>query len=282
MLFGSDVNFNEVTPNLQNESFKEPVITYSCVRINGAGTLRVCDLPASERPRERLLASGGAYLSNADLLSILLGTGQGDQSAIDLAHTLLASLEDNGQRAIVAFRNITPQKLMEQFGIGEAKAATILAAVELGKRVHTPSPMIGSVIDAPDLAVQALASDLMWSSVEKFAIVMLDIKHRLISKKILSVGSATEAIADPREIFKALLEANAVRAIVAHNHPSGSMEPSSNDIELTEHLLKAAKIMNIPILDHLILGGGSYLSLRQTTTLWMIHPQESLNPEPLL
>ena len=272
MLFGSDVNFNEVTPNLQNESFKEPVITYSYARINGAGTLRVCDLPASERPRERLLASGGAYLSNADLLSILLGTGQGDQSAIDLAHTLLASLEDNGQRAIAALRDITPQKLMEQFGIGEAKAATILAAVELGKRVHSPSPMFGTVIDEPGLAVQALAFDLMWSPVEKFAILMLDVKHKLIGKKVLSVGSATEAIADPREIFKALLEANAVRAIVAHNHPSGSMEPSPNDIELTEHLLKAAKIMNIPILDHIILGGGSHTSIRQVTTLWDSSP----------
>ena len=227
MLFGSDVNSHEVTPNLQNESFIEPDITYRYARISGTGgTLRVCDLPASERPRERLLASGGAYLSNAELLSILLGTGQGDQSAIDLAHTLLASLEDNGQRAIAALRDITPQKLMNQFGIGEAKAATILAAVELGKRVNSPSPMIGTVIDDPVLAVQALSADLMWSPVEKFAILMLDVKHRLIGKKVLSVGSATEAIADPREIFKALLEANAVRAIVAHNHPSGSMEPS--------------------------------------------------------
>ncbi|MBW4660248.1 MAG: DNA repair protein RadC [Drouetiella hepatica Uher 2000/2452] len=283
MSLSSNINSSlEVVPELKNASFQsldiqqepEHPTGYSYARIAGSSaTLRVKDLPASERPRDRLLASGGAYMSNSDLLSVLLGSGQGDQSAIDLSHTLLASLEDNGQRAIAALRHITPERLMNVYGIGEAKAATILAAIELGKRVYAPSPMVSTVIDDPGLAAEALTADLMWSPVEKFAIIMLDIKHQMIGKKIVSIGTASETYAEPKEIFKALIEVNASRGIVAHNHPSGLIQPSPEDINLTEHLLQAANIMNIQIIDHLILGGGNYTSLHQTTNLWNRYPQ---------
>jgi DNA repair protein RadC len=114
----------------------------------------------------------------------------------------------------------------------------------------------------------------MWESQEKFAVLFLDVKHRYLAKKIISVGTQTETLAHPREIFREALQHRAVRILVAHNHPSGALEPSSEDIDLTRQLLQSAQIMGIPILDHLILGEGQFVSLRQVTTLWSEFTQE--------
>ncbi|NEQ52684.1 MAG: DNA repair protein RadC, partial [Leptolyngbya sp. SIO3F4] len=122
--------------------------------------------------------------------------------------------------------------------------------------------------DDPAVAAAALSQDLMWQSQERFAIALLDVKHRLIGTKVISLGTATETLAHPREIFREVIKQGATRVIVAHNHPSGSLEPSGADLDLTKQLLKAANILGIPILDHLILGNGDFASLRQTTTLW--------------
>ena len=152
-------------------------------------------------------------------------------------------------------------------GVGPAKATAILAAIELGKRVYQPRPSEGTVIDDPAVAAAVLSNDLMWQSQEKIATLLLDVKHRLIGHQVISIGTATESLAHPREIFREVIRHGAVRVIFAHNHPSGIVDPSSEDIELTGQLLQGAQFLGIPLLDHLILGNGNYRSLRQTTTL---------------
>lgn len=238
-------------------------------------SLRVADMPTSERPRERLMAYGSKSLATAELLAILLGTGQGagKLSAVGLGQYILQRLGEHQRDPIVVLRDVTVNELMQIRGIGEAKATTILAAIELGKRVLTSRPPEGTVIDDPAVAATVLSHDLMWQSQERFAILLLDVKHRLLGTQIISIGTATETLAHPRDIFREIIRQGAIRAIVAHNHPSGNVQPSPEDIHLTRQLLQAGQLLGIPLLDHLILGNGNHASLRQTTALWQEFPQ---------
>jgi DNA repair protein RadC len=171
-------------------------------------------------------------------------------------------------------REVSIPELTAISGVGEAKAATILAAIELGKRVFQSRPAEHTIVDDPSIAAAALSQDLMWQPQERFAILMLDVKHRLLGTQVITIGTATETLAHPRDIFRAVLKQGATRVIVAHNHPSGNVEPSNEDIILTRQLLSGADFLGIPLLDHLILGNGNFLSLRQTTSLWNECPQD--------
>ncbi|MBF2078399.1 MAG: DNA repair protein RadC [Synechococcales cyanobacterium T60_A2020_003] len=238
-------------------------------------TLRIVDLPTSERPRERLMSQGVQQLSTAELLAILLGTGQGkgNLSAVGLGQFILRHLEAHQRDPLTVLRDINAQELMQIKGIGEAKACTILAAIELGKRVLHSGVGDRPVIDHPSVAANILSPDLMWQAQERFAVVLLDVKHRVIGTQVITIGTATETLAHPRDIFREAIRQGATRLIIAHNHPSGSVDPSPEDIALTRQLLAGADLLNIPILDHLILGNGNFASLRQITSLWDECPQ---------
>lgn len=238
--------------------------------------LRITDLPLSERPRERLLTVGAKNLATAELIAILLGTGQGKGklSAVGLGQYILQQLSQYKRDPLDVLRNISPQELMDIPGVGPAKATTILAAVELGKRSFQFRPTEEKVtIDNPGAAVAALSHDLMWQQQERFAIAILDNKNCLIGTKVITVGTATETLAHPREIFREVIRQGGIKMIISHNHPSGNVEPSFEDITLTEQLLRGAQYLSIPVLDHLILGNGNYQSLRQITDLWEKYPQ---------
>lgn len=239
-------------------------------------SLRIADLPSEERPRERLMSQGPRSLSTAELIAILLGTGQGKGklSAVGLGQYILNQLGQDHRDSLTVLRDISVQELTQIHGIGPAKATTILAAIELGKRVFQSRPPELAILDSPQSAVNALSHDLMWQSQERFAVLLLDVKNRLISQKVITIGTATETLAHPREIFREVIRQGATRLIIAHNHPSGNVEPSPEDIALTQQLLAAAQLLTIPLLDHLILGNGNFCSLRQTTTLWDEYPQE--------
>ena len=228
-------------------------------------SLRIADLPLSERPRERLLAVGAKNLATAELIAILLSTGQGKGklSAIGLGQHLLQQLSQNKRDSIDALRDIKPQELMQISGVGPAKAATIVAAIELGKRTFQFRPNEKAMIDNPAAAAAVLSQELMWQNQERFAVVMLDVKNRLISTQVITIGTATETLVHPREIFREAVRQGACKLIVAHNHPSGNLEPSEADIELTQQLLEGANYLDIPLLDHLILGNGNHQSIRQ-------------------
>ncbi|MGK7932785.1 MAG: DNA repair protein RadC [Microcystaceae cyanobacterium] len=238
-------------------------------------SLRIADIPSNERPRERLLELGAKQLSTAELLAILLGTGQGKGklSAVGLGQYILKELEKYQRDPLDVLRNISPQELMAMEGIGPAKATTILAAIELGKRTFQLRPTERIAIESPDTAAAALSYDLMWQSEERFAVVLLDVKNQLVGTKVITIGTATETLVHPSDLFREVLKQGANRLIVAHNHPSGNLEPSAEDITLTEQLLKGSDYLDIPLLDHLILGNGNYQSLRQTTKLWQQYPQ---------
>ncbi|AFY77832.1 DNA repair protein radc [Pleurocapsa sp. PCC 7327] len=238
-------------------------------------SLRIADIPSSERPRERLLSLGARHLSTAELLAILLATGQGKGklSAIGLGQYILQELSKHKREPLDVLRDISPQELMAIPGIGPAKATTILAAVELGKRAFQIRPMEKVVIDSPDAAAAAISLDLMWQQQERFAVILLDVKNRFIGTKVVTIGTATETLVHPREIFREVIKQGATKLIIAHNHPSGNLEPSQEDISLTEQLLQGAQYLRIPLLDHLIVGNGDRQSLRQITDLWEKYPQ---------
>lgn len=237
--------------------------------------LRIADLPLTERPRERLINHGARTLANAELLAILLGTGQGPGklSAVGLGQHILQKLGEDQRDPLTVLRDVSVPELTQILGVGEAKAATILAAIELGKRILASRPAEKTVIDDPAIAAAILSTDLMWQAQERFAIVLLDVKHRLLGTRVITIGTATETLAHPRDIFREVIRQGAVRAIVAHNHPSGSTEPSPEDIALTRQLLSGGQILGLPLLDHLILGDGDFASLRQITKLWQEFPQ---------
>ena len=238
-------------------------------------SLRIADLPLSERPRERLVAYGPKSLSTAELIAILLrtGQGQGKLSAVGLGQHILQQLSENQRDPLEQLRDLTVHELINIEGLGPAKATTILAAVELGKRVFYSRPPERQIIDDPDKAAAALTHDLMWQAQERFAVLLLDVKNRFIGTKTITIGTATETLAHPRDIFREVLRQGASRVIIAHNHPSGNLEPSSDDMELTRHLLQGSQYLQIPILDHLILGQGNYQSLRLICDLWEEYPQ---------
>ena len=237
--------------------------------------LRIADIPSTERPRERLLAIGQKNLATAELIALLLGTGQGPGklSAVGLGQYILQQLSQHQRDPLEYLREISPQELMNIPGVGPAKATTILAAVELGKRAFQSRPSERTIVDSPGAGAAALSHDLMWQAQERFAVLLLDVKNKLIGTQVITIGTATETLAPPREIFREVLRQGATKVIVAHNHPSGNLEPSDEDINLTRQLLTGAHFLGIPLLDHLILGNGDYLSLRQTTTLWDEYPQ---------
>ena len=240
-------------------------------------SLRVVDMPTSERPRERLLEKGAKSLSNAELLALLLGTGQGagKLSAVGLGHHILKTLSTHDRDPLDVLRSVSAQELMDIPGIGQAKATTILAALELGKRVLYTQPQEQVVIEDPAIAAAYLSNDLMWQPQERFAVLLLDVKHRVIGRQIVSIGTATETLAHPRDIFREAIRQGATRLIVAHNHPSGNVEPSTEDLNLTKQLLAGAEFLGIPVLDHLILGNGNHSSIRQLTNLWQDMAQET-------
>lgn len=253
------------------EHYQQPV-TLSDIRFSGLDyATHVLDLPKEERPRERLLEVGPEGLSIAELLSLILGSAD-----LSLARRVIQECREVTEDFIVQLRHITAEELSTISGIGDAKAAAIIAAVELGKRLYQQRPQNGTIVDDPAVAMEAFSADLMWETQECFAVLFLDIKNRIISSKVMTVGSATETIAHPREIFGEAVRRRAAQIIVAHNHPSGSLEPSPQDLQLTKQLLKSGRILGLPVLDHLILANGDYVSLRVATSLWSEIPQEGV------
>jgi DNA repair protein RadC len=235
-----------------------------------AYSLRISDMSESERPRERLLNHGVKHLASAELLAILLGTGQGSGklSAVGLGQHILQTIGAGYDDPVASLQSVTAQELMAIDGVGPAKATTILAAIELGNRAFFAKPPDRAEVTDPSVAAAALSQDLMWQEQEKLAILMLDSRNRIITKQVLTIGTATETLAHPRDIFRAALKAGAVKLIVAHNHPSGNTEPSAEDITLTRQLLESAVILGLPLLDHLILGNGNFTSMHETTSIW--------------
>jgi len=209
-----------------------------------------------DRPREKLLLKGKYSLSDAELIAILIGTGNKKESAVDIAKKILKG----SQNSIVALSRQTVNDLQSYHGIGEAKAINIIAALEMGRRRQGAEVLEREKITcSKDVfsIFQSLLGDKMY---EYFWILLLDRANKVISTELISEGGVSGTVADPKKIFKITLERNASSIILCHNHPSGNIEPSEADIRLTRKLKDAGDLLDIQVLDHLIIGENKYYS----------------------
>ena len=209
-----------------------------------------------DRPREKLILKGKSSLSDAELIAILLGTGSSTLSAVDLAKKIMQGVDNN----LHDLARLTVKDLIKIKGIGEAKAITIVAALELGRRRKDLDPDEKPKITGSKDAYEVLKADLLDMPHEEFWILLLNRANRVIAKKQVSQGGVAGTVADPKIIFKMALEALASGIILAHNHPSGNLTASQADIDLTKKLKEGGKLLEILILDHLILAGQKYFS----------------------
>lgn len=211
---------------------------------------------ADDRPREKLIQKGRAQLSTAELLAVILGSGSRSESALQLSQRILKSVDQD----LHQLARLDVDQLMKFRGIGEAKAVSIVSAMELGRRKLKFEGKRSPVISSSQLAFEIASPHLLDLNHEEFWIILLNRANKLIELKNVSKGGVSGTIADAKLIFQAALSKLASSMIVCHNHPSGNLKPSKADIKLTRKLIEGGKNLDIAVLDHLILGNNSYFS----------------------
>ncbi|WP_353106340.1 RadC family protein [Acetoanaerobium noterae] len=216
------------------------------------------DIIKEERPRETLLKKGETYLSDSELLAILINNGTKDKSAITLAREIIETSD-----GIRNLSNITVEELSKIKGIGLAKACRIISALELGRRVSVASEMQKFKISSPQDIGNVYMEELRYKKKEIFRVVLLNTKNVIIGSKDISEGSLNASIVHPREVFLEAIKKSANKMILMHNHPSGDPTPSSEDINITKRLISAGQIVGIEILDHVIIGDGNFYSFKE-------------------
>lgn len=222
------------------------------------GAYRIQDLDEAERPRERLARLGSQALSTAELLAILLRVGVPGENAVQLGQRLL---HDMG--GLAGLHRASLDEVCAQHGIGPAKAAQIKAAIELGHRLLVESPEERPVIHSPADAANLLLYEMSGLEQEELRVLLLDVRNRVLGAENLYRGSANSSQVRVGEVFKTAIRRNAVGIIVAHNHPSGDPTPSADDVALTRAIVQAGKMLDIDVLDHLIIGRGKWVSLKE-------------------
>lgn len=225
-------------------------------------------LPEEERPREKLLSLGPENLSNVELLALIIGSGTRDESALRLGERVLTKACDlqseeegaEGKNALYRLSKISLKDLREIKGIGEAKAATILSAMEIAKRIsYSKGPSLVQ-LNSPGKVVDFVFGQLNMAEVEEFVLICLNTKKEVTSCHRLSKGTLNYTVVHPRDVFRLSIEKGAHSVILVHNHPSGHVEPSKEDFILTRRLVETGDLVGIPVLDHIILGGSNYYS----------------------
>lgn len=214
-----------------------------------------------DRPREKLRRLGLWALGDNELLAAVFGHGHARASALELANTLLAAM--GGVHGLVRARQ---DELERVSGIGSARAAQVLAAVELGRRTLTRAARDRVQITSPRVAAEILLPIYGNRPVEQFGVMLLDTKHRVLRTSVLSIGTLDASIVHPREVFREAALAGAAALVVFHNHPSGDPQPSDEDVKLTERLVAAGMLMGIHVIDHVILADVRYYSFSEKGT----------------
>ncbi len=218
-------------------------------------------LAPHDRPREKLLRLGASGLGDNELLAIVLGHGRPRASALDIANAVLAVA--GGVHGLVRSRY---EELRGIPGIGAARGARILAAVELGRRTLTRTAAERVQIVSPRSAAEFLLPQYGNRAVEQFGVVLLDTRHRVLRTLVLSIGTLDASIVHPREVFGAAAAAGAAALVLFHNHPSGDPKPSPDDVALTRRLAAAGTLMGIEVIDHVILADVRYFSFKEEGT----------------
>lgn len=230
--------------------------------IDSYKSLTIREMPEEERPRERLAKYGAEVLSNAELLAIILRNGTRNDSALSLANKLLSS--GSGIRYLYesSFEELKGIK-----GIGTAKASQIKASLELGKRLRSFRGGSNLYIKSPEDAVEIVMEDMRYLKKECLRVILLNVKNMVLSIKDVSIGSINTSIVHPREIFVEAIKCSSASIIMCHNHPSGDPTPSDEDINVTKRVFEAGKIIGIDLLDHIIIGDGRYISLKEKSII---------------
>jgi DNA repair protein RadC len=217
---------------------------------------RIADLPADERPRERLLRHGAETLSDAELVAILLGSGVRGRSALHVARELVTDgLQSVARRELASMRRMS--------GVGDAKASRLAAAFEIGRRLASQIGDDGEPVRNAESLARALIARYSHHVQERLGAVFLDAKKRVIREREIYVGTLNATTVSTRDVLRFALEENAASVVIFHNHPSGDPAPSAEDILFTRKMVEAGKLMGIDIVDHLILGTNRFVSLKQ-------------------
>ena len=221
------------------------------------------EIPVNDRPREKMAERGVTALTDAELLAILLRTGTAEKSALDIG----SELADNGglYKRLAGITRLT--ELTNIKGLGQAKAATVLAALEIGRRIASAKPLEKIHLSCPQEAAEFLMPRLRYAIKEQFVVVLLNSKNKVVGTEVVSEGSLSNSIVHPREVFVPALLQHAAAIMVAHNHPSGEPSPSLEDRELTSMLVRSGKVLGIPLVDHIIIGDGNYYSFLENEAL---------------
>lgn len=209
-----------------------------------------------DRPREKLLLKGKNSLSDAELIAILIGSGNKTETAVELSKKILAFVNND----LNQLAKLTIADLTKFNGIGEAKAISIVAALEIGKRKKNQDKVLKTTITSSKIAYEEISSFLSDLNHEEFWVLYLNRKNEVLKKENISKGGIHGTIADSKIIFKNAIENLASAIILCHNHPSGNLTPSKSDIDLTKKLVEIGKLMETPVLDHLIIGENNYFS----------------------
>jgi DNA repair protein RadC len=223
-----------------------------------SASYRIADIEEKERPRERMAKLGPGALSNAELLGILLRIGVQGENAVQMGQRLL--VEFGG---LAGLHRATFDEVCNQHGMGPAKAAQVKAAIELGNRLRIENPEEKPAIHCPEDAARLLQYEMSALPQEHLRVVVLDTRNRLISIEKIYVGSLNSSMVRVGELFRPAIQRNAAAIIVVHNHPSGDPTPSSEDVILTKAIVQAGKLLDIDVLDHLVIGQGRFVSLKE-------------------
>lgn len=216
------------------------------------------DLPSGERPRERLRDAGAAYLNNVELLAILLRTGTPTENVLDLSTRLLSEFQ-----GLEGLAKASHSELCAIYGFGDAKAAQLQAAIELGKRLAATRGEGRAVINSPQDVADLVSADMAFLEQEHFRVLALTTKNEVVAKPDVFVGSVNSTTIRVAEVFREAVRTNCPNIIVVHNHPSGDPAPSNEDVSLTQELVKAGKALDIAVLDHIIIGCKGFVSLKE-------------------
>jgi DNA repair protein RadC len=214
------------------------------------------EIPVDDRPREKMASKGATALTDAELVAILLRTGTAEKSALDIASELTT---DGGLYKRLA--SITRlNELMNIKGLGQAKAATVLAALEIGRRIASAKPVEKIHLSCPQDVAEFLMPRLRYAVKEQFIVILLNGKNKVVGTEVISEGSLSSSVVHPREVYASALLHHAAAIMVAHNHPSGDPKPSDEDREITSLLAQSGKVLGIPLVDHIVIGDGTYYS----------------------
>ncbi len=216
------------------------------------------DLPADERPRERLMRLGARVMSNADLIAIMMRTGVGGENVLRLAERLLARFE-----GLPGIARASLAELQTVNGVGPVKAVEIKAALELGRRLMAAAPEERPRITSPADAANLLMSEMMLLEQEELRVILLDTRNHVLRVKSVYKGSLNTSVVRIGEVFRHAVKDNAAAVIVTHNHPSGDPAPSPEDVHVTRQIRQAGALLDIELLDHIVIGRQRYVSMKE-------------------